>query len=83
MAKKIKKAELERLQASVSKINEIKMELGNIEAAKHRLLHSLADVENKDFGEIKKELEEKYGKVNINVTDGAITELQDESDKED
>ena len=83
MAKKIKKAELERLQASVSKMNEIKMELGNIEAAKHRLLHSLADVESKDFGEIKKELEEKYGKVNINVTDGTITELQDESDKED
>ena len=83
MAKKIKKAELERLQASVSKMNEIKMELGNIEAAKHRLLHSLADVENKDFGEIKKELEEKYGKVNINVTDGTITELQDESDKKD
>ena len=83
MAKKIKKAELEKLQASVSKMNEIKMELGNIEAAKHRLLHSLADVETKDFGEIKKELEEKYGKVNINVTDGTITELQDESDKED
>lgn len=83
MAKKIKKAELEKLQASVSKMNEIKMELGNIEAAKHRLLHSLADVESKDFGEIKKELEEKYGKVNINVTDGTITELQDESDKED
>lgn len=83
MAKKIKKAELEKLQASVSKMNEIKMELGNIEAAKHRLLHSLADVETKDFGEIKKELEEKYGKVNINVTDGTITELQDESDKKD
>ena len=83
MAKKIKKAELEKIQASVSKMNEIKMELGNIEAAKHRLLHSLADVENKDFGEIKKELEEKYGKVNINVTDGTITELQDESDKKD
>tara|TARA_R100001509_G_scaffold75896_1_gene42491 strand:+ start:412 stop:663 length:252 start_codon:yes stop_codon:yes gene_type:complete len=83
MAKKIKKAELKKLQESVSKMNEIKMELGNIEAAKHRLLHSLADVENKDFGEIKKELEEKYGKVNINVTDGTITELQDESDKED
>ena len=83
MAKKIKKAELEKLQASVSKMNEIKMELGNIEAAKHRLLHSLADVETKDFGEIKKELEEKYGKVNINVTDGTITELQDESNKKD
>ena len=83
MAKKIKKAELEKLQASVSKMNEIKMELCNIEAAKHRLLHSLADVETKDFGEIKKELEEKYGKVNINVTDGTITELQDESDKKD
>jgi|TARA_R100000030_G_C3223018_1_gene116392 archaellum biogenesis protein FlaJ (TadC family) len=83
MAKKIKKAELEKLQAAVSKMNEFKMELGNIEAAKHRLLHSLADVENKEFGELKKELEEKYGKVNISVTDGAITELQDESDKED
>ena len=83
MAKKIKKAELKKLQESVSKMNEIKMELGNIEAAKHRLLHSLADVENKDFGKIKKELEDKYGKVNINVTDGTITELQDESDKKD
>ena len=83
MAKKIKKEELKKLQDAVSKMNEFKMELGNIEAAKHRLLHSLAEVENKEFGELKKELEEKYGKVNINVTDGIITELQDESDKED
>jgi|TARA_R100000479_G_scaffold27963_1_gene10758 archaellum biogenesis protein FlaJ (TadC family) len=83
MAKKIKKEELKKLQDAVSKMNEFKMELGNIEAAKHRLLHSLADVENNEFGELKKELEEKYGKVNINVTDGIITELQDESDKED
>ena len=83
MAKKIKKAELEKLQAVVSKINELKLELGNIEASKHRILHSVAEMENNDLGEVRKELEEKYGQVNINITDGVITEREDESDKED
>tara|TARA_R100001509_G_C4749101_1_gene175733 strand:- start:64 stop:315 length:252 start_codon:yes stop_codon:yes gene_type:complete len=83
MAKKIKKAELEKLQAVVSKINELKLELGNIEASKHRILHNVAEMENNDLGEVRKELEEKYGQVNINITDGTITEREDESNKED
>jgi|TARA_Y100000289_G_scaffold61694_1_gene70010 archaellum component FlaF (FlaF/FlaG flagellin family) len=83
MAKKIKKAELEKLQNAVSKINELKLELGNIEAAKHRILHNVAEAENNDLGAVRKELEEKYGQVNINITDGVITEREDESNKED
>ena len=37
-----------------------------------------------ELGKLQKELEEEYGKVNINVTDGTITEVEeDEADKKD
>ncbi len=83
MAKKVTKKELEELQEVVSKINEIKLELGNIETTKHRMLHAVAELESKELSEIKTKLEEKYGKVNINISDGLITDKEDESSKKD
>jgi hypothetical protein len=81
--KKIEKEELDNVQKIISKLNGFKLELGNIENAKHKILHELAEIEKSELGEIQKELEEKYGKVNVNLSDGTITEVEDEPSKED
>jgi len=40
-------------------------------------LHDLAGV-NKDIENLKKELEEEYGAININLEDGSYTEIEKE-----
>ena len=84
MAKKIKKKELDTLQNVISELNNIKLRIGDIEAQKHLLLHKAAELEGTDLKKVQDELEETYGKVSVNVTDGTISEInQDESNKED
>jgi len=86
MAKKIEKIEeeeLKALQTLVGKLNNLKLELGNIETTKHKILHQAAELETKEFGEMHKTLEEKYGKVNINISDGSINEIEDGPSKKD
>jgi len=47
------------------------------------LLHQIASI-NGEIDETKKELEAKYGSVNINIEDGSYTEIEkDEANKED
>jgi hypothetical protein len=47
------------------------------------LLHKAAELEGTDLKKVQDELEGTYGKVSINVTDGTISEInEDESDKE-
>ena len=36
---------------------------------------------NKDLEEIKKELEDEYGQVTVNLEDGSYTEIEKEDDK--
>tara|TARA_R110002020_G_scaffold244868_5_gene458552 strand:+ start:552 stop:806 length:255 start_codon:yes stop_codon:yes gene_type:complete len=82
MAKKIKKKELDTLQAVISELNNVKLRIGDIETQKHILLHKAAEIEGTDLKKVQDELEEAYGKVSINVTDGTISEKnEDESDK--
>tara|TARA_R100000541_G_C1841018_1_gene75906 strand:+ start:26 stop:280 length:255 start_codon:yes stop_codon:yes gene_type:complete len=82
MAKKIKKKELDALQAVISELNNIKLRIGDVETQKHQLLHRAAEIESTDLKKVQDELEETYGKVSINITDGAISEIkEDESDK--
>jgi hypothetical protein len=84
MAKKIKKKELDTLQAVISELNNIKLRIGDVETQKHQLLHRAAEIESTDLKKVQDELEETYGKVSINITDGAISEIKkDESSKED
>jgi len=56
------------------------MQIGGVEAQKHELLHAIANA-NGEFQKIQKDLEEKYGKVSVNLNTGEITE--DESNKKD
>jgi hypothetical protein len=73
MSKTLKKEELAKLQEAVTKVNQIKNEIGNIEIQKHELLHLTVDANN-SLAEIQKELEEAYGKVKVDITTGEITE---------
>ena len=67
---KITEEQLKVLKAQqVSKAN-IVTDIGVVEAQKHELLHALANVMDKQK-ELAKELEEQYGKINVNLEDGS------------
>ena len=75
---KISKEELESLKESEKKFAAIKHDLGTLEVQKHGLLHAFAQLQeesNKD----KKEIEDKYGKININLEDGSYEEIKEET----
>ena len=61
---KISATELTALQENISKLNQVHIELGRLENQKHKILHQINEIESM-FDELQKELEEKYGKVNI------------------
>ena len=65
------------VQNIVSLANQIKLELGNMEARKHALLHELDSVNNQ-IVDINKKLEEEYGKVDIDIATGNLQYLEDE-----
>ena len=70
MSTKIEKKELEQLTAQQSVKVRLLSDIGAVEAQKHELLHAFAEV----VGESKKlneELEEKYGKITVNLEDGS------------
>jgi len=75
---KIKKEELESLQESQKKFAAIKHDLGQLEVQKHGLLHLWAGLQEEE-NKFKKELEEKYGKININLEDGSYEEIKEEN----
>lgn len=70
-AEKITEQQLKEVQQIISTANQIKLEVGGIEARKHMLLHEL-DAVNRKMGEINKALEEEYGKMDIDIQTGEI-----------
>tara|TARA_R100001224_G_scaffold36106_1_gene20421 strand:- start:784 stop:1032 length:249 start_codon:yes stop_codon:yes gene_type:complete len=79
---KISKEELKELQEQEQKKSAIKHDLGVLETQKHSLLHLFADIVSQQEG-AKKELEEKYGKINIDLKDGSYEEIKEEDSGED
>lgn len=73
---KISATELTALQENVSKLNQVHIELGRLENQKHKILHQINEIESM-FDELQKELEEKYGKVNINIETGQFEEIKE------
>ena len=76
---KIKEEQLKKIQEQQAAVTKILNEVGYLEANKHGLLHELAGV-NEGIEEFKKELEEEYGAVNINLEDGTYTEIKEEEE---
>jgi predicted nucleic acid-binding Zn-ribbon protein len=74
---KITEEQLSKIQGQQKELNGILHEVGVLEAQKHGLLHQFAGV-NKEVEELKSELENEYGAININVEDGTYTEIEKE-----
>ena len=81
---KITDEELKSVQEKVNKINQAQMQVGGLEVQKNVALEQVKTLQM-DLQVIQKELEEKYGQVTVNLTDGTISEIpkENESDKKD
>jgi len=81
--KKITDEELKSVQEKVNAINQVQMQIGGLEVQKNIALDTIK-ASQMDLQTIQKELEDKYGKVSVNLTDGTISEIpEDETDKKD
>jgi len=77
---KIKDEELQKIVEKTKEQNELLRTIGILETQKQGVLVQLAS-SNKDLEEIKKELEDEYGQVTVNLEDGSYTEIEKEDDK--
>jgi len=77
--KKITEEELKKVVDNNTKLVKVLQDIGFYEAEKHALLHVSSGI-NKDIQDSKKELEEKYGSVSINLQDGSYTEIKKEEE---
>ena len=73
---KISQEHLEELQKSVSDINQVALQIGNLELQKHALLHQGVELQG-DLQKFQTKLEDKYGKVSINIQDGSFKPIED------
>ena len=73
---KISSEHLEELQKGVKDINDVALRIGNLELQKFALLLGGHDLQ-KDFGKLQKKLEDKYGKINIDLKDGSFEEIKE------
>ena len=74
---KIEDKELEKVVEQQKALSEVLNNIGILESQKHGLLHKIATL-NKEIDQVKKELEDKYGAININLEDGTYTTLEKE-----
>jgi hypothetical protein len=73
---KITEEELEQLKDQESKKSAILHDLGVLETQKHNLLHAYAVIQDKQ-NKSKVALEDKYGKINIDLSDGSFTQIEE------
>ena len=79
---KITDEQLQNLQGLVNQINQAQLSVGQLETKKAGMIAAIGDFQMK-LKAMQSELEEEYGAVSINIQDGSIKELEDESDKKD
>ena len=79
---KITEEQLKKVQAQVKVRTQLIADIGAVEAQKHELLHALNNVMQKTK-ETADELEEEYGKININLEDGTYAVIKAEERKEE
>ena len=81
MSNSITAEELKTIKEQQSELGTVVNQIGQLEANKHSLLHKIAGI-NEGIEDTKKQLEEKYGAININLEDGTYTEIEKEDDSE-
>ena len=81
--KKVTDEELKSVQEKVALINQVQMQVGGLEVQKAMVIETLK-ARQQELQVVQASLEEKYGKVSVNLQDGTISELpEDEADKKD
>ena len=73
-AKKLTKKELENIVAKLQLKNNQLLKIGALEADKLVALKALDEI-NAQVAETQKQLEDKYGSVNVNLETGEISEV--------
>ena len=76
---KITEEELQALKEKLGAIQNINSQIGVIESQKHVLLHKVV-IEQDELQKIQKQLEDKYGRVNINIADGTYDKAEEVED---
>ena len=71
----IETTELDTIQELVSKTNQGNLEIGRLETQKHKVMHMMEE-NDKVMQALQGTLEEKYGKVNIDIKTGEISPLE-------
>lgn len=70
--------QLTKLQKIVQAINKLKMDIGQVEAQKHNMLHTLTQG-NEELNKIQSEIKDEYGEnIDVNINDGSIRYNEDE-----
>ena len=81
MSNSITAEELKTIKEQQSELSTVVNQIGQLEANKHSLLHKIAGI-NEGIEDTKKQLEETYGAININLEDGTYTEIKKEDEGE-
>ena len=83
-AEKVTDEQLKNIQTIVDKINNSQMQIGQLEARKHQILHMIAGV-NDELTLMQENLTKEYGTNDINIQDGTINYPAEngEADKKD
>jgi len=79
---KIEEQELETVKEQTGKLQQCVLDLGSLEVKKAEIMHAYSEF-LKELDATKKELEEKYGQVNINLSDGTYEEIKEEEKTEE
>ena len=79
---KITEEQLKQLQEQEGKKNAIKHDIGLLETQKHTLLHAFANVQEEQ-DKLKTQLEDEYGKINVNLQDGSYEIIAEEVESEE
>tara|TARA_Y100000015_G_C2375978_1_gene82507 strand:+ start:554 stop:817 length:264 start_codon:yes stop_codon:yes gene_type:complete len=74
---KITQEQLEELQGYIGKLNNAANQIGNLELQKHQINHAATEVQS-DLNKFQAKLEEKYGRVQINIQDGTYKPIEEE-----
>jgi len=75
--KKIKEEELLLIKKQQENLDTIVKNIGILETQKHGLLHQLGSI-NDEIARTKEDLEKTYGSVNIDLSDGSYTPVEEE-----
>jgi hypothetical protein len=76
----ISEEQLKTVNDQQTKLNESLRQIGILEVQKTNVSSEVLKV-SKEIEETKKELEDEYGQVNIDLSDGSYTEVEKEDDK--